>query len=167
MSPLTNISNKFEIKMFNARSLKNKLIEFQTCCSVENVNAYFVCETWLDDTVSDAMVCPADYCLIRKYRCDQLGGGIICLLKNNLRYCLVEIPIAYDTLEILSVDIYLSRKHRFIFCYRPPAVNVQYTECFCQCLRFLLNVNFPVSVLGDFNFPDFNWANFNCPNNAS
>ena len=47
--------------VINARSLCNKHDEFRLCLSDHNIDACFVTETWLNDSIPDSFVCPKDY----------------------------------------------------------------------------------------------------------
>ena len=52
--------------LINARSLKNKLIEFQTAVYAENLDIIAVTETWLDESVYDKEILSSGYDIHRR-----------------------------------------------------------------------------------------------------
>lgn len=73
---------------------------------------------------------------------------------------MVEVPLAYQYLEILCVDVYFSKhKQRYIVVYRPPNVNLDYTRDLFLCLNALCETNSACCVCGDFNLPNIDWSN--------
>ena len=62
-------------------------------------------------------------------------------------------------LEILCIDVtYNDFRQRFITAYRPPTYNVQQTQELFDYTNNLCDVNCVVTICGDFNFPNINWA---------
>ena len=56
------------LRFLNTRSLKNKFNEFIAYVILNNMDMYFVCETWHDNSVIDTMVKPDNYKMIRNDR---------------------------------------------------------------------------------------------------
>ncbi len=65
--------------LINARSLLNKLVEFQSLLlgtyTGEHYDIIAITETWLGSEVPDSMVCSnaADFLIFRKDRCGRMG----------------------------------------------------------------------------------------------
>jgi len=69
--------------LLNARSLKNKLCEFNSLLS-DNYMAVSVTESWLDSSVTEGMIdTSGSYSLHRNDRLTQQGGGVLCLVSKN------------------------------------------------------------------------------------
>ena len=80
-------------------------------------------------------------------------GGVCAFISKKLIYFHVQLPQQY--LEVLCTDILFNNyKHRFICVYRPPSYYAKLTCDLINCLNFLCNVNFIVTICGDFNFPN-------------
>jgi len=64
--------------------------------------------------------------------------------------------------EIAAIDIFdpfSTKKHRFVLCYRPPSMSSNDDNI--QLINLLIDlgsVPYPTSFLGDFNYPNINWA---------
>ena len=59
---------------FNARSLVNKLHEFNLFVSDVKPAVIAVVETWFKDSLHDSLLCPRGYSLFRKDRATSDGG---------------------------------------------------------------------------------------------
>ena len=70
-----NISNNLSVLYFNARSIKNKIAEFQARVNVEKPHIIAITESWWDDSFNDGEVFPSDYSVFRNDR-NRHGGGV-------------------------------------------------------------------------------------------
>jgi hypothetical protein len=62
-------SNNVSIVLFNAQSIVNKLLLFQTELLVNKYDLVFITESWLDSTICDRELIPYSYyCVFRKDR---------------------------------------------------------------------------------------------------
>ena len=69
--------------VINARSLRNKLLDFQAVVYTREIDIVIVSETWLDNTVSDYGILPNGYTIFRK---DRIGRkAVMCCWHSNLR----------------------------------------------------------------------------------
>ena len=85
----------------NARSLKNKLCEFNSLLS-DNYLAVSVTESWLDSSVTEGMIdISGEYSLHRNDRLTRQGGGVLCLVSKHWPSYTVPIPEKFKTLEII------------------------------------------------------------------
>ena len=70
--------------VLNARSLRNKLLDFQSVVYAGKFDIVTVSETWLDDTVFDHEILPTGYTIFRKDRVDRRGGGVLMAFKSDI-----------------------------------------------------------------------------------
>ena len=70
--------------LYNARSVVNKVDWLSLDVDVEKYDIVSITETWLDPTIPDSLVLPADkYNCYRKDR-NRSGGGICMFVKNHI-----------------------------------------------------------------------------------
>ena len=128
----------------------------------------FLTETWLQDKITDAMVTPSDFQILRSDRTYSHGGGVALLHKNHFDVNVVLLDDAilsklYPTLnniEFLCVDIYnLDLRTRYICFYIPPNFSkcLQTISTVCTVIDSLSNPFSPCFVIGDFNLPNIDW----------
>ena len=117
-----------------------------------------MCETWLDENISDGNLLynHAQYSVLQ---CDRptRGGAFI---DNQLIFVPIVLPQDFTQLEVICVDVICARyKHRFIAVYRHPHYDLQCTVNMRNCLEVMCDVACGVTICGDFNMPQVNWAN--------
>jgi hypothetical protein len=120
-------------------------------------------ETWLTDDVPDSMLASNGYSIHRKDRSGRRGGGVAILLAKYLKYCPVQYPRTFESLEVVAVDLILNPKVRIVCAYRPPNATQEYTELLSSLINEITNVTWPVIILGDFNLPHIDWKNMLSP----
>lgn len=141
--------------LVNARSLQNKFPEFHFVLQTGNYDLVFVTESWLTNSVSDAMITGGlSYTVIRRDRGSR-GGGVAILIRNTI---LFHVPTTPTNVEGLIVDLG-PEVLRIILGYIPNAKDELNVTNMCD----FLNVNFscgkPNLILGDFNMSTVNWDN--------
>ena len=150
---------------FNARSLRNKITDLYALLerhySGIKYDVIFVCETWLDENISDGNLLynHAQYSVLR---CDRLtrGGGVCVFIDNQPNFVPIALPQNFTLLEVFCVDIIRARyKHIFIAVYRPQQYDLQCTVNTMNCLEAICDVAYGVTICGNFNVPQVNWAN--------
>ncbi len=157
----------------NARSLKSahKMVEIVEQMSKFDLKLVVVTETWLDDSVTDAMLltCPLtakslNYCLIRKDRDGRIGGGVCMFISKIFTVSVKEIPICFSDLEVICADVRLKKwKARFVCVYNPDRELVRATKIY-DCLSYLCSgTSNPVFIFGDFNLPKIDWTSLQYP----
>ena len=148
--------------LLNARSICNKLDEFQALVFGENLDVVAVTETWLKPDIYDGEILPGNqYTIYRRDRADgRRGGGILLAVKSNiLSFRRHEIePMGAEILvcELLPSN---SRKLTICVCYRPPDFS-NFNTSFDSLLVNLHKDGIDRSrlyLLGDFNYPNINW----------
>ena len=139
---------------------------------MNNIDLFFLTETWLTNKVNDATVCPFNYNIYRSDRSSR-GGGVAILFKNSLKVIKVKndsISTSNINFEYLCVDVILKKiKLRFCCVYLPPlsarcALTVQNV---IKMIKMVFPKECSFYVLGDFNMPNIDWripsTDFNKP----
>ena len=126
--PPTGPTNSKELcrlscRLLNARSLCNKLIDYQDLSSTEHLDIVTVNETWLNDSIPDELIIDS-HSSDSIYRKDLLthGGGGVCLAINNktVSALLIAVPDTLSDHEVLALDILNSSPlTRVVTCYSP------------------------------------------------
>ena len=164
--------------LFNARSLNNKLSEFQLLLNTSAYKLVFVTETWFQDDITDSMISNGDrYHIIRCDRSGRRGGGVCALVCNDIKYSTVSLSDTQKQLliqsccDLICFDvIWLNFKYRFILVYRPPhssgITNDQvHSECLSTLIFNLSPKHGTTIILGDLNLPHIDWFNNRTMNN--
>jgi hypothetical protein len=139
---------------------------------------FCITETWLTNTTtSDSILIPQGYSIsARSDRLSGTGGGVAIFTANSLNGRVEEIQLVYD---FCCANIYTINDYALmIICVYLPPQNSRYTITLCDfedCLTFchrafrsyieqraILKSSF--YVVGDFNFPNTNWAMFKSSN---
>ena len=149
---------------FNARSIKNKLYHLHFEIYGDKApDIIFICESWLNSTVTNAMIDPqSNFSIYRYDRVTSEGGGVAVLIKNRLGSIQFDLYQNFPEVEGICFDLLGDFKLRFIIIYRPPSrghgeVNVM-TQI-CNCIKSCCIENVTTVVLGDFNCSGIDWHN--------
>ena len=150
--------------LLNARSLKNKLPDLHFTLDSLKPACVFICETWLDSSVSDALIDPSGcYNVYRHDRAHRVGGGVMVLICKTYMSYQVPIPRQFSGVEVECCDILGDGTTvRIILVYRPPefnAVGREYMVQLIDCLQYLYDDKKTILLLGDLNVPYINWEN--------
>jgi len=120
----------------------------------------FVTESWLNPTISDALlVGNTDYYVFRKDRPDGYGGVAI-FTKTSLNVASIDLLPRFSTLECLQIDVIVRQEsYRFVCIYHPPSFtnDVAKTNLLCSLLDSCSALTNTVFLIGDFNFPNIDW----------
>jgi hypothetical protein len=124
-----------------------------------------ISETWLNGKFDNSLLLSNyPYSLIRsdRHEAKNKGGGVCIFISHSLAFQTVEIPKIPNS-NIAAIDLFdinSSSTHRIILVYRPTtSESNEHFNIFADTLGDLLNVNYPVSLIGDFNFPNLLWNN--------
>ena len=120
-----------------------------------------VAETWLKISIPNSLILN-NHNIFRWDRKNTTGGTVCILVSKLFEATIVAIPDELSTAELVAVDVLLSDvKQRFIFCYNPNDVTnettIQYITKLCKCIEFVHQVDFTVTMCGDFNFSKANF----------
>lgn len=101
-------------------------MSFQDLVYIEDLDITAVTETWLKDTVSNAVIVPCDYNIARKYRpADKRGGGVLFAVRNDIHFNQITTEARWESLELVAIKLVSpnSKKCLLSVCYRPPNSN--------------------------------------------
>lgn len=150
-----------ELKLisFNARSICNKLHEFQAEI-VEFCHPHIIsiCETWLTEDHPDSLFqCARDYNVYRCDRNDRAGGGVAVLVHNSIKSTLLSTTstdggeIMWVLIENASSNILIGNFYRSNVTLNNP-LDKFFTE-----LESLIPIYHDIVLTGDFNLPNIDW----------
>ena len=131
------VRDALAIGMLNVCHLKNKTDDLAELIDDHNMDIFGVVETFLDDSVPDAMVQQAGYTMHRKDRGAGIGGGIAIFVKNSISSCVQRrSDLEHDDLELLFLEV-RDCKHKYLlaFLYRPPSSRVSYWDSLNLCIQ--------------------------------
>ena len=150
-----------EIKVMfaNAQSIVNKIDEVKAIMAVNKPDIMAMTETWTHGGIGDDYLNVDGYELIlRSDRNDTengRGGGIIIYVNKEMNVRkLDEIPMCNQTASIEFVSG--GEKIRVHVVYRSPNSKKANDDGLCQWVKEMRGTNI---LIGDFNFPDIDWAN--------
>ena len=95
--------------------------ELSVDIAINNSDITLITETWSRQEVSSSLLINVNnFIVLRKGR-KSLGGGVCAIIKSSLDTRPVKIDGNYDSLELITFDIFgLQITYRFIVYYRPP-----------------------------------------------
>ena len=163
---------KIHALYLNARSILNKLAEFNCILNSHSYDFIFVTETWLKPFHKDSFIIDAlHYNILRHDRVNhrnERGGGVAVIFKNELsnKLCKVDIDkygidsTCNNGFEVIAFDYYQKNNvfSRFVCIYLPPhnAKSLPIVSNLLKLLRALI-CKCEFYLFGDFNFNDIIW----------
>ena len=103
----------------NCRSLPPNLDSLRAYAASHTPDIIALCETWIDDTISDFEIFIPEYFVIRRDR-NRHGGGVLLYIKENIPITNVT---RHATIELLFIEVSLKHCSLSIgLFYRPPLV---------------------------------------------
>ena len=143
----------------NARSLCNKIPQLHDLLSRSTFDIIFVTETWLTDSLSDALLLTTSgYSIFRHDRNGKKGGGVAIIYKTTLHLKNIKLNELYLNQEFIICELSLiGYIYRFVLCYRPPGCIDEWNQQFIQCLKSSCESSNNLILVGDFNFPELKW----------
>lgn len=151
----------------NVRSICNKISDLESFLADSDISILALCETWLDNSFTDAIITPPGFCIKRKDRCAQRGGGVAVLVSENITCVDVNISSEFNPLEAIAVDIFIPYKIRLVCVYRPPGGDYDYASLLAAYINIMSDVSHPICVVGDFNLPYVNWSTLGYPSSLT
>ena len=130
---------------------------------MDNIDLFFITETWLDDNITNSMINIKNYEIVRSDRRFRVGGGVALFHKNYIDIKeppRPSISLTYSNFEFICVD--LKSNIRLLCFYIPP----DSSKCpltinnICKIISFYLTTSTPFILLGNFNLPKINWNTF-------
>ena len=152
----------------NARSICNKLNEFNDLVKLKKVDLVAVTETWLHQRIMDTEILDSNYIIFRRDRPQlQRGGGVMICVKSDFISVRCR-DLENENVEAVVCELTGTNNSKLIIAafYRPPNMDSDY-------LRNLVNVLYNIHrtgvnnifILGDFNFPNVDWGNYSSSSN--
>ena len=138
----------------NARSLLPKKDEIHWIIKELNVDACFISETWLDDTVLDVDVSLAGYSCVRKDRHNRRGGGVPLYIKQDLKVSERNDINTDKDLEMIWLEVTTQHgsPNILLSCvYRPPNAHPEYFDTIVDTTEKAVSENKEVIIIGDLN----------------
>ena len=138
------------VLLFNARSIRNKFLEFHGIVATEEPEMVAITESWVKSSRRDLegeFVIPG-YHLFLRDRVDREGGGVMLYVKDSIKTSNCNITSDH---ELLGVDLEIgSVKYRVLVLYRPPGQLIEKDRDLYTMLGELVEDRVCI-VMGDFN----------------
>ena len=154
MNNICQENNKYlSMVHFNCRSIKRNLDNFRSVLA--SISCPFSCialsETWL--TSSESIHIPG-YTFIGNGRVSKRGGGVGCLIRNDVRYKQrKDLEVFNQCIETVFIELY-SKLHNIIIAivYRPPGQNINdFLSSLETSLSAISREKKQCFLIGDFN----------------
>ena len=147
----------------NVRSIRNKVHQAFPTLVDDQVDVFFVQETWLRKCDGATLKEIAEYgfkiLTYRKPRALDWGGGVATIFRSNLNVKLLKLSVVYQSFEFLACKILTNDGPVCVVnIYRPGySMKNRYTvQHFLTEFKYLLEelilLPYPIIILGDFNF---------------
>ena len=142
--------DSLKVLLFNARSIRNKFLEFRGLVATEEPEIVAITESWVKTSNRDfegEFMIPG-YQLSFKDRVGREGGGVMLYVKNSIKITNCSIDSDH---ELLGVDLEIGPvKYRTLLLYRPPGQLVEKDRDLYGLLSNLIEDRVCI-VMGDFN----------------
>jgi len=129
----------------------SKIEELYVICNDTKLDIICLSETWLKKVIRNNVfkIFLMEYQIVRKDRNLKRGGGLLILIKKNIKFEILDIDNC-GIIEVLFVKL-VNKNITVGCCYRPPNSVISDLDTFEDCLTNLfLNQN-ELIILGDFN----------------
>ena len=140
------------IAHLNIDSLSSKVDQLRHFMYSNEVHIMAVCETKLDEHISDDVISVNNYSIYRNDR-NTHGGGVALYVNDvNIEHKLRE-DLMSHSLELLAIEIKLSMAKPIIIIvwYRPPKSSSDQIDIFESLLQEIELENKEIVILGDVN----------------
>jgi hypothetical protein len=119
----------------NVTSLIPKISDLRILATKSKPFVIAVCETWLDQSVSDAEIKIDRYHVLRRDR-ERTKGGVCLYIHSRYAFTPLENVSKDKDQEPIWVNLFLPniKPIQIVLCYRPPC-QVNFTELFEQSLQ--------------------------------
>ena len=130
---------RLRVGLLNVRCLLSCADEVAHIAFSNDFDIICLNETWLDDSVLNAEVCPPGWKLIRNDRNKQ-GGGVAIMISDSV--CFSRPVISQGKLESIWIELFPSSNRRSVLlccAYRPPSSSYVFlTICWLSVIIFCL-----------------------------
>ena len=151
--------NMPRIILTNPRSICNKMDELSVLVKEHQPDIVCITESWCREDIPDEALNTAGYVNFRKDRTEKPGGGILCMIRNNImvkHWNELEVP-NIESLWLTIFPKHMPRKFSGILLgiiYHPPLANdKELYNHMCTSIDKILqkHPNIGIMVVGDFN----------------
>ncbi len=94
----------------NSRSILPKLDHMRLLASAQSPHLICLCETWLDESISDSKLLIPGFCLIRRDRARQ-GGGVAMYIQDSISF---SVTLSHQSIELLIVHLKLKKPWNYV-----------------------------------------------------
>ena len=109
----------------NRRSLLPKIDHLRLLASSKNPDIIAICESWVDDTISDDELFIPGYSIVHRNR-DRHRGGIVLYIQESIPF---TNTMTHPSIELLLVNLRL--RNEYLVCgvfYRLPVLTSQFSR---------------------------------------
>jgi hypothetical protein len=154
--------HKLKVVSINVNGLRSKALDLKILIHTEKPDIICCQETRIDESMCSSEFFPNEYAVHRKDR-DMHGGGVCIAVSDR---CVAHSCPDLNT-DTESIWVKIQNGHRPTYVcsfYRPPGSPASYVETFSESVNKIQSthrnkIQPHILVLGDFNFPGFNWCN--------
>lgn len=101
--------HSLRIMYWNARSIRNKIVEFYHYVTTNDVQIACVSETWLKP--NDHLLSHPDYDIYRLDRDSEVGGGVAIFVKKSIKHELLP-HLNMRLLETIGIEVHLENQSK-------------------------------------------------------
>ena len=140
--------------MLNARSIKNKTLEFADLVREHDLDVIGISETWLtpNDSAVIADFTPCGYSFHHVTQANKRGGGVGLMTRSSIDVKINPKPQIFGSFESLGVE--LAHSNRLVIIYRPPGSTAPFStflDEFTSLIDSYLYTQSSLIITGDFN----------------
>lgn len=139
----------------NARSLINKIENFNWLIECHDPSVICVTETWLTESILDHEFLPPGYAVLRKDRPCGRGGGVALFIKSGIEFSLLEelpnVESIWCKLKLYDLAIVIGA------IYRPPNSAPDIVSVISDYIVGQKLNSSRLVLTGDFNAPAIDW----------
>ena len=136
----------------NVQHLSNKIDEIKSTLvpNKPKVHIFSFCETFLNESVTDAECHIQGYATLRNDRKGKKGGGLISYVSHEMDY-LHRVELQSDDIETLWIQIFSKNSKDMLFCfvYRPPSALTEWYKYFELQVQNAMKLNIDLIIMGD------------------
>ena len=152
--------------LLNARSLKNKLCDFNILLS-DDYSIISVTETWLDSSITNTMIDSLqEYNVHRNDRATKLRGDVLRLVAKYWPSFVISIPERFHSLDVVAVSITTDIGSLRYITVEFNQLGREYMVLLLEYLEYLCNTRDTIVFVGDFNLPFANWNELRSPDDS-
>lgn len=155
----TSSSGQLNVALLNINGLRNKITETGELITKNKIDILALCETKLDDSVTDQDIRIEGFKVRRKDR-NSWGGGVAIYIKKGISFTRMR-NYEHDDIEMIWVELTPKEKinkEKVLVgcCYRPSDKGPEYLERICEKMAMVSQQKEKdIVLLGDFNIDWF------------